>query len=579
MCGIAGIFHSNPSQATLVNLKGMTDALVHRGPDGYGEWQSASQHVVLGHRRLSIIDLSNAGHQPMSFRHLTITFNGEIYNYLELKKELLEKGYQFKSNSDTEVLLMLYHLKGAKCLEDLDGMFAFAIWDEQKKELFCARDRFGEKPFYYAFKEDKYFYFASEMKALWAVGISKENDPVMLNRYLTIGTVTSETQSDITFYKDIKQLDASNYLQVNQSLKISITRYYDIKVNINQSISEKQAIEQFTELFKNSVNIRLRSDVPVGSSLSGGLDSSSIVMMIDKLKGNTTQQNTFSARFTNFDKDEGKHIHAVVNACKNIKAHEVFPNGNEMQNVFSELLYHQEEPFASASIFAQWKVMELAKQNDVVVLLDGQGADEYLAGYLHYYNNYFKQLFFTNKTFYKQEFKKYKDLRGNIIGKVEDEETIRMKIGRVKRKLLKQPMPYNDLSLDNELKKHVLNTGLKELLRYADRNAMAHSREVRLPFLSHKLVDFVFTLPTQFKLKDGWTKYILRKSMEPILPKGICWRIDKIGYEPPQQNWIDSEYWREQVELGKKKYKQINTLPNSERSDWQYLMINSYVEV
>ena len=580
MCGIAGILKLNNFLVSSQELKQMTDSIAHRGPDGEGQWVNSKGNVGLGHRRLSIIDLTESGKQPMHYANerYTITFNGEIYNYIELREQLKSKGYIFQSNSDTEVLLAMYDLKKEKCLSELDGMFAFSIWDEQEQELFCARDRFGEKPFYYSFEKGKHFYFASEMKALWAVEISKEYNVEVMDHYLKTGSSVYSNDVTKTFYSKIHQLDSAHYLILKNNSEIKIKRYYSLDDNqINRSISLNEAVEQFTLLFKESVNLRLRSDVTVGSSLSGGLDSSSIVMMIDKLKGDLTQQNTFSARFNGFKKDEGVHIHKVISACKNVVCHEVWPKEEELQKLIDQLVFHQEEPFASSSVFAQWKVMELAKQNGTVVLLDGQGADEYLGGYLPIYGLYFKQLFFTDKRKYKHEQSAYLNLRGHVGTTFEEDETLRMKIGRMKRQLFNQPMPYDKNSLSNELKKQTLSVGLKELLRYADRNSMAHSREVRLPFLSHKLIDFVFSLPDDYKLFEGWTKYVLRLSMKNLLPKDITWRVDKIGYETPQSNWMKNEFWKQQILEGQKKHSQLSVDKTKGMSDWNYIMLNKFL--
>lgn len=574
MCGIAGIFRSNKGVVLENELKRMTDAISHRGPDGEGHWMNGN--IGFGHRRLSIIDLSDNARQPMHYANgrYSITYNGEIYNYLELRAELKTKGFTFKSNSDTEVLLALFEQKGYEMLSDLDGMFAFAIWDDHEKTLFCARDRFGEKPFYYAIKGDE-FYFCSEMKGLWAVGVNNEIDTEMAEHYMLTGRVT-RNENVSTFYKGIKQLEAAHYMIVKEGKEPLFCRYYEINTEKQESFSDEEAIVKFMEIFTNSVNLRLRSDVTVGSSLSGGLDSSSIVMMIDKLKNDGVKQNTFSARFKDFSKDEGEHIHQVIKACKNVIGHEVYPDSNEMQTVFEKIKFHQEEPFVSASIFAQWKVMELAKQQQVIVLLDGQGADEYLAGYLPYYRTYFNQLYFTNKKKYKSELASYNRLRNNSAVSVEEQETLRMKIGRVKRTILNQPLPYDSNSLSMELKSHMQSFGLKELLRYADRNAMAHSREVRLPFLSHHLVNLVFSMPDHLKLRNGFTKYILRRSMESILPRSITWRVDKIGYEPPQNSWLANEFWISKIESGKKIQKVYFGKNVKQQSDWNYLMTDTF---
>ncbi len=581
MCGIAGIYKINKSSVSIEDLKKMTDAIIHRGPDGEGFWLNEKETIGFGHRRLAIIDLSENGKQPMHYAEsrYTLTFNGEIYNYIELKEQLLKKGYKFKSESDTEVLLALYDLKKEKCLDDLDGMFAFAIWDKKDETLFCARDRFGEKPFYYHYKPGGAFIFASEMKALWAAGVPKENDIKMTNLFLKTGRVLDPDDLSKTFYKNILQLNSAHYLKIDTK-GLNINRYYDIKIaEPDYRITRKEASEKFYSLLENSVKLRLRSDVAVGSSLSGGLDSSSIVMLIDKLKGNSAQQNTFSARFEGFIKDEGKYIHEVVDACKNVVCHEVWPNNEQLENDLKKLCYHQEEPFGSASIFAQWKVMELAKQKETIVLLDGQGADEYLGGYLYFYSSYLNQLFINDRSKYVSEIKAYNSLRGNTMKRKEEEETLRMKLGRYKRKILNQPSSYSTTYLKEELKKCLLHDSVKSLLRFADRNSMAHSREVRLPFLSHPLIEFVFSLPDDFLLTEGWTKWILRESMKNTLPDNICWRVDKIGYEPPQDKWLaNNPYWKDQIATGKTILNKLATgKPETYKTDdWQLIMISKY---
>lgn len=580
MCGIAGIITFNSEQVTTDDLKKMTDVISHRGPDGEGQWSNALGTVGLGHRRLSIIDLSEQGKQPMHYANerYTITFNGEIYNYIEIKVDLLNKGYVFKSNSDTEVLMALYDLKKEKCLQDLDGMFAFAIWDEKEQTLFCARDRFGEKPFHY-YLDNNRFVFASEIKQFWEVGIEKTTDNNRFKNYLIDGHIDDVGDSTSTFFDKIKKLDAAHYMLVNAQGKTSITKYWQLEKKTNSfNLSIESAAEQFLELFIDSIKIRLRSDVPVGSSLSGGLDSSSIVMLIDDLKGKEVKQNTFSARFKNFAKDEGKHIQEVINACKNVNVHYTWPDENYFEQVFDTVLYHQDEPFGSASIVAQYAVMELAKKNNVTVLLDGQGADEYLAGYLSYYHSYLNQLFYSDVKTYKHELNLYSQYHQQSEPYHRINETTRMKAGRIKKKLLNQPLPFNN-QLDNDLRVSSTQRGLKELLRYADRNSMAHSREVRLPFLSHKLVEYVFSLPDEFKINNGWTKFVLRKAMSNILPESICWRVDKIGYEPPQKNWMNTEFFKQRINKARCNPKLIEVLQtsNSKTTDWRALLATEFL--
>lgn len=550
MCGIAGIINFS-NQVSLEELRSMTNSINHRGPDGEGHWINLKGRVGLGHRRLSIIDLSEGGNQPMHYLNAryTITFNGEIYNYIELKSELIKIGYNFQSSSDTEVLMALYDCYREECLSYIDGMFAFAIWDEEESKLFCARDRFGEKPFHY-FLTDEKFVFASEIKQFKQANIALNINKKRLQDYIAKGIVESGETSTSTFFDNIKKLDAAHYLILQADGKAKIRNYWKIKLSqptFKGSIEEAASV--FYSLFRESIKLRLRSDVPVGSSLSGGLDSSSIVMMIDEIKGSHSQQNTFSARFKDFKKDEGEHIKAVVAKCRNISAHYAWPDRDYLLETFEKVVYHQDEPFGSASIVAQFAVMELAKKNNVPVLLDGQGADEQLGGYLPYYTIYLDELRRNNYELYLKELEAYNKMHSLTLAyePSRTKETMRMRLGRFRRQIFGQSV--QDLtSLRQRLRHDTSENGLKELLRYADRNSMAHSREVRLPFLSHKLVEFVFTLPTGYLLHMGWTKYVLRKSMDQLLPNSICWRVDKVGYEPPQSEWLTSSVFQSSID-------------------------------
>lgn len=584
MCGIAGIYNFHSSSVTIEELKKMSDVIIHRGPDGEGYWISKEANIGFGHRRLSIIDLSENGRQPMHYakERYTITYNGEIYNYIEIKEQLVQKGFEFNSNSDTEVLLALYHLKKEKCLNELDGMFAFAIWDAQEKKMFCARDRFGEKPFHY-YHDENCFVFASEIKQFWQTNIQKRLDQEKLLHFVKTGAVDDGKNLTATFFKNIKRLDSAHYLTIDASKKLTIHKYWDIDLNARPFIGTiEEASEKFLNIFTESIRLRLRSDVPVGSSLSGGLDSSSIVMLIDALKGKEIKQNTFSARFKNFTKDEGEHIETVVKACNNLDVHYTWPDKEYFEQVFDKVIYYQDEPFISTSMVAQYAVMELAKKNNVTVLLDGQGADEQLAGYLIFYHTYLHQLFYSKQSFYKTEYEAYRKFHHEALPyhSVAEIETLRMKLGRYRRKLLKQEMPYvNRLNMD--LKNSTTRAGLKELLRYGDRNSMAHSREVRLPFLSHKLVEFTFSLPNEYKINQGWTKFVLRRAMDKILPPSICWRIDKIGYEPPQKNWLQSEKFTEDIEKASAilNIKRIDETNNKDiyTQEWRLLMASRFI--
>lgn len=584
MCGIAGIINFNNTSINKEVLKKMTDVIQHRGPDGEGHWFNSLETVGFGHRRLSIIDLSENGAQPMHFLNYryTITFNGEIYNYIELRQSLIKKGYVFNTHSDTEVVLASYHDKRENCLSDFDGMFSFAIYDSLNNTVFCARDRFGEKPFHYSMYNGG-FYFGSEIKQLWAAGVPKKMDQEKLLNYINSGEIEDSNEPTKTFYSNIKKLNAAHYILIHiDNPEIHQVKYWGIDLSAPKfSGSIEEAAEEFYSLFKESIRLRLRSDVPVGSSLSGGLDSSSIVMLIDQLKGNEIEQNTFSARFKNFHKDEGEHIQKVVQSCKNVKVHYTWPNKDYFEDVFDKVAYHQDEPFGSASIVAQYAVMQLAKEEGVIVLLDGQGADEQLAGYLHYYHQYLNQLFYQSKSKYQIEFQKFNEMHPNFeLRDFAQSRTLRMKLGELKRKLVFQNSPITN-HLSQHLYKDTISGGLKELLRYADRNSMAHSREVRLPFISHKLVEFIFSLPDEYKLNNGWTKFVLRKAMATTLPESICWRVDKIGYEPPQSDWLSHPKWQSEIDQSAKSFGIKRNVVSEGRSifnqSWRLLIAGKYI--
>lgn len=597
MCGIAGIISLDSNNLSLKKLKLMTDAIAHRGPDGEGQWLDETGLVGLAHRRLSIIDLNNSASQPMHYLdRYAIVFNGEIYNYLELKDQLLKKGYVFQTNSDTEVLLALYDLKKESFLDDLDGMFAFAIWDKIDKTLFCARDRFGEKPFFY-YKDKNTLYFASEMKALWAVGIPKEPNEKQVFLYLAYGAQNDVREPSSTFYSNIFQLEPSHYFVYRNNEIKEEKRYWNIDLRKrNDIITFNDAKDTFFELFNLSIKRRLRSDVPVGSSLSGGLDSSSIVTLIDKLKPESQIQKTFSARFEGFVRDEGKFMEMVV-AAKKVETHYVFLTPEILNESFDVVSYHQEEPFGSTSVIAQWEVMKLAKANNVTVLLDGQGADEYLAGYPHFFYNYFSSLMIHDRKELVEQKKHYLSLYGEAFDYGRNLmlhsyfPNLRKSIRIIKNKIIHPDYysqfnseflsHYKDLEYDSgfvtDLNKALYNItfqgGLQNLLRYADRNSMAHSREVRLPFLSHKLVEFVFSLPDDMKLYEGWTKFILRDSMDNLLPKEICWRKEKVGFEPPKYKSLFPEIVDESKSILFEKGI-INKGTNLKNLDWEYFQVS-----
>lgn len=616
MCGIAGIIRSRQSDnngeihsSMQQQLHSMAAALQHRGPDGESHWINPAGNSGLCHRRLAIIDLSNAAAQPMHYmERYSIVHNGEIYNYIELKEELQKQGFQFRTQSDTEVILAAYHHWKDECVDHFDGMFAFAIWDEKEQHLFAARDRFGEKPFFY-YHQNGQFVFASEMKALWAIGVPKSANLKMLFNYVTIGYTDNPERPEETFFENIFKLPAASILSFSSaSQKLLIENYWDIDTDIkNEQLSSSDAIEKFQELFTNSVKKRLRSDVPVGTSLSGGLDSSSIAAICSQLVDNTKTHHCFTASFPGFIKDELAYAKQVAKQF-NLQQKQVKVTADDLVKDWNSFIYQQEEPVGSSSAFAQYKVFELARQNNVTVLLDGQGADEILAGYHKYYKWYWQELFIDRQLLRSGEIKK---ARANGIT---EEFTFKNIIAALfpdlasvvlERQYLLHALRQQDLTrdfiklqskeayyttpaiqtLNGQLYFNTCVHGLEELLRYADRNSMAHGREVRLPFLDHQLVAFIFSLPASFKIKDGWTKWLLRQSMSTKLPDSIAWRKDKTGFEPPQQQWMQHKDLQDMVMEAKKKLAaekiitpqaaahpvEANDAYSKDNFDWRYL--------
>jgi asparagine synthase (glutamine-hydrolysing) len=568
MCGIAGILTSKPADPgkTNLTLQAMTKAIVHRGPEGDGFWINETGNVGLGHCRLKIIDLSDGAAQPMHYQdRYIITYNGEIYNYLELKNELVSKKYFFRTESDTEVILAAYSCWKEQCLTRFDGMFSFAIWDKEEHHLFCARDRFGEKPFYFI-AEGEEFLFASEMKALWAAGVPRKVQNSQLLHYITLGLVQNVSKPDLTFFENIYTLQPGHFLSLRLSdFNLETVNYWDLdKETIDQGISECDAIEKFSFLLNRSVQRRLRTDVSLGTSLSGGLDSSSIASIICSLQKETGVPllQTFSAVFPGFDLDESLYIAEMVQKFP-IMNHQIIPDEEGLDADFDKLMYHQEEPFQSLSIYAQYKVYELAKLQGVKVLLDGQGADETIAGYPKYYPWYWQELFLKSRSSLRDARREALELDQQIPWGIRNELAALLPglasqqlEKRAAKELTGHPFVNRDFKADMDkqalakpvirklndiLYFHTCQLGLQELLRYADRNSMAHSREVRLPFLDHELVQFIFSLPSHFKINKGWTKWILRRAMANQLPDPIVWRKNKIGFEPPQVRWLQNK--------------------------------------
>lgn len=556
MCGIAGII-ATPGRVKSSRMLAMRDSLAHRGPDDAGTWVSRDGIAMLSSRRLAILDRSPDGHQPMidAERGLVITFNGEIYNYVELARELAQSGFRFHSRSDTEVLLKSYAKWGDECLEHLNGMFAFVIWDMHRRELFAARDRFGEKPFYFYLDDNReLFAFASEIKALVAARIFPlaANPPVVCdflkNRGLDAGAET--------IFEHVSSLPAAHALRYSWSSHAFRTwRYWDLYEGRNIRFPEERKYDRrFLELFSDSVLLRLRSDVPVGSSLSGGIDSSAIVGLVAKRRPEAGQA-SFSARFVDSVFDEGVHIEKMT-AWTQVENYSTYPNPDKLPDEFDKLAWHQDEPFGGSSIYAQWCVMRLARDHGVTVLLDGQGGDEVLAGYHSFFSDYLLGLLQKGRFFKASNIlRQYLSVHGAaqlpliLLGLLPPGLRASTKFGLKPLAIAKEfehnanrpvvsPRKKFRHPLHQSLYESLTSHSLPKLLRFADRNSMAFSREVRLPFLDHRLVEYVFAIPPEQKLNRATTKVVLRNAISGIVPEEIRRRKDKLGYAPPEVAWL-----------------------------------------
>jgi asparagine synthase (glutamine-hydrolysing) len=541
MCGIAGQYCFDGRVPDRQLLARMSEQLIHRGPDGVGTEVRGCMGLV--HRRLAIIDLSDDGLQPMTNEDSTLwlLFNGEIYNYIELREELVKKGHRFHSRSDTEVILHAYEEWGTGCLQRFNGMWAFALWDEKSQQLFCARDRFGIKPFYYT-EIGGSFLFASEIKALVEhPDVGKTPDDEVLGTYLAWGV---QDHSARTMFDGILQLKPAHALLVTKEGTHTPYRYWDVTINgsVQSDARDGQETGRFLDLLKDATRIHLRSDVAVGTCLSGGIDSSTLAVLINNLireeapASVSDRQKTFSVIFTDKRFDESRYIDEIANAT-GVDSHRTEPDPAQLWNDIDRLVWVQDEPFGSLSIYAQYCVMRLAKKN-VKVVLDGQGADELLAGYLAYQAGYIRGLVHS--------FHPVKAIR-EIIGSFRNHRGFfssalgQLLARRSRRNLLTMTVPPVDRysgSLPDILRRELGSTNLPALLHYEDRNAMAFSLESRVPYLDVRFVEYVASLPLDRKIRNGVTKIALRNAIKGIIPECIRCRMDKMGFVTPEEIWM-----------------------------------------
>tara|TARA_B100000963_G_scaffold239902_1_gene209846 strand:+ start:14842 stop:16692 length:1851 start_codon:yes stop_codon:yes gene_type:complete len=559
MCGITGyIGFNNPK------IVEATDLIKHRGPDssGYLSYFSKDNLVInssetvsdsflriyFGFRRLAIIDLNEISNQPFYLpeKNIGIIFNGEIYNHNELRNELISKKYRFISKSDTEVIINAYLEWGKDCVNHLRGMWAFSILDINRKEVFCSRDRFGIKPFYYSStKED--FYFGSEIKQLFKLGFSKSINENVIRDYLDKSLIDHTNES---FFKGVYNLQPGHNLTISfteTSFSFKINKYWDLNTPKKQnSLNNITIANEFKKIFEESIQFHLRSDVEVGSCLSGGLDSSSIVSTA--AKNNKEKIKVFNSRFDEKKFDESNYAKMVADKY-DLKLHYCSLSPSGVLSQLDKVIFHQDEPFTDFSIMAQWEVMKLANMNGIKVMLDGQGGDELLYGYRKYFAFYIKDLFKEKKyisclkelyhllksteiNFFNKE-GIFKYLKRNNKAKYLSEYALSLKEAR--------SIGLNSVKSTKELSKNDIKyLSFPQLLRYEDRNSMAFSIEARVPFVDNKVVEYLYSLPSNQLINSGYTKSVLRDAMENILPEEIRKRRSKLGFSTPQSDWLMS---------------------------------------
>lgn len=567
MCGIAGIINKNfePYMDLQSHLAVMNKLQSHRGPDGKGIWFHQKKHIGFAHRRLSIIDLET-GAQPMTdYLGNTIVFNGEIYNYIELRREITN--YNFKTTSDTETILAAYNKWGTDCVQHFRGMFSFAIWDENENRLFCSRDRFGIKPFYYTSRGDN-FYFASEAKALLPFLNSIETDQQALKDYLAFQLCLDGK----TLFKDIKELLPGHSIVIYNGM-MKVNRYWEIYYNLDFDHTAAYFEKHLCELIEDSVKMHLRSDVPVGAYVSGGIDSGIIASLAAKYQPGMTF-NGFTGKFSISELyDESKYARAIADS-KNMELHELNITMENFKESIRKVIYHLDYPVAGPGSFGQYHVSKLASQYRKVVL-GGQGGDEVFGGYVRYLIAYFEQCIkgaidgtLSNGNYivtyesiipnlvglqnYKPLLKEFwrdglfEDIDKRYFrlinrGGSQDTEILWEQLGDYSPfetfKTIFNGRNVGKESYFDKMTNFDFKTLLPALLQVEDRMSMAHGLESRVPFLDHNIVEFAATMPADIKFKEGTLKRVLINSMKHELPDAVIQRKNKMGFPVPLVEW------------------------------------------
>ena len=559
MCGIFGFTRTGLQHDHTRSILGkMSELLYHRGPDGDGVY--VDEKMALGHRRLSIIDLST-GDQPMQDwqKRFVVTFNGEIYNFQELRPNLAKQGFQFQTQSDTEVILAAYAIHGEKCVELFQGMFAFAIWDKRDKKLFLARDRVGKKPLYYFHKNDK-FVFASEMKAILAYpNIERELDFEALNYYLTYGYVPAP----LTIFKCIRKLGEAK-VGIFQNGVFSERAYWRLPEPLSNRISEEDSIETLEKLLEQAVNSRLISDVPLGAFLSGGIDSSAIVAMMAKARKHV---NTFTIDFAEKTHSEIDDANLVANYCRT--DHKTLRVTTQAIDDLPKLAWHFDEPFADSSALPTYYVSKIAREH-VTVILSGDGGDELFAGYNSYQNrnehallmnlpaglrrhvigslaaampmqapmrNLLKYAAYSSKEDGPGVLGLYPYIKDDLVTRATAAELSKSDPVQARRELW-----ANYEKLDKLTRMQLTDTKMYlpgDILVKVDRMSMANSLETRAPLLDYRMVEFAVGLPVQLKMKSGVSKYVLKQVLKKYVPPRIMQK-SKQGFAVPIGSWFQT---------------------------------------
>jgi asparagine synthase (glutamine-hydrolysing) len=566
MCGIAGVLAQDSRDAMASRVGAMLSVVGHRGPDdsGVDVWPVGPPgwYLGIGHRRLSILDLSPAGHQPMCLGDsLLVTYNGEIYNYLELKARLKALGHVFHTGTDTEVLLHGYDEWGEKCLAEFNGMWSFALWDSRRGRLFCAVDRSGIKPFHYATAQGQ-FALASEIKSLLEVPwVGRQVNRAVAGLFLLSGV---DGLDDCTFFRDVTRLRAGHALRLVPGGSPEVFRWWD-PVFQEPPAKMAEVAEQVRHLVRDSIRLRYRSDVPVGIALSGGIDSTGLVCNAADMakRGELTLENglrTFTATATGVEAVDEGPVALRVARHAGAEAHTVQPCGADLlAGDLDRLVFHQEEPFSNLSTYMQFRVMRLARETGTVVMLSGQGPDELFWGYPWQYPYAWMALVRALKPLAALR-EVAGALRNGTVGPTALAGYLayglspglrRWRYGRRTGPFLSPGVIDDEVhrlfeaaagTADESslLRREVERVGLPALLRYEDRNSMAFSVESRLPYLDHRLLELAYSLPAWQRIHDGWSKVILRQANESVTPAGIVWRRRKIGFSASKSHFMAS---------------------------------------